>query len=300
MKVFVTGATGALGAATVEALLSVGHDVGALAGSADEAALLVSRGVTSVRVDPFHAPSLADALVGYGAVCNLASAAPVGYGALRRRSWREHERIRSVGALAVAGAALAADVTTVVQESVSLVYADAGDEWIDEDSPIAITAATEPVSVAEAAILADVDPSRRRVVLRFGMLVGDDATTRWRLRRARAGGPVAIGRADAWTHVVHPVDAASAVVSALTAGSGTYNVGSEPLLRRELVATIGRSAGRDRIAHFSRLALIVAGDHLEPYARSHRVSSDRLTAETGWKPRYPAVSDEWFAWVQGA
>jgi hypothetical protein len=52
------------------------------------------------------------------------------------KAWLENDRIRTEGSAAIVDAAIEAGVSRVVQESVSVLYRDRGDEWIDEDSPI--------------------------------------------------------------------------------------------------------------------------------------------------------------------
>ena len=95
----------------------------------------------------------------------------------------------------VAAAAEAAGVRRLIQESVSFLYTDGGDEWISEDSPLSVTRALEPAAVAEANAMRFRVGVARGVVLRFGNLVGDDAMTRWLLERASAGRPIGFGDA---------------------------------------------------------------------------------------------------------
>jgi uncharacterized protein YbjT (DUF2867 family) len=61
MRVFVTGGTGAIGGHAVPALIDAGHEVTALARTADKAASLTGQGATPVTVSLFDRPSLADA-----------------------------------------------------------------------------------------------------------------------------------------------------------------------------------------------------------------------------------------------
>ena len=53
--------------------------------------------------------------------------------------------LRTTGVANVVEAARTAGVRRVVQESVSMLYADQGDEWITEQSPVDITPMTEPM-----------------------------------------------------------------------------------------------------------------------------------------------------------
>ena len=136
MRVAVIGATGVIGRSVVPELVSAGHEVVGLARTPDKARLLRSLGA-----EPHHT-SLADhaGLVamfdGADAVCNFATHVPVGLSAVRPHAWRSHDRLRTEGVRRVVEAAREARVRRVVQESVSFLYADQGDEWIAEDAPL--------------------------------------------------------------------------------------------------------------------------------------------------------------------
>ena len=193
MQVFVTGATGVMGSSVVSALLEAGHDVHGLA-RIDEGPRSLSRvgrragrrrAVRPGRSGRPRSP-------GCDVVCNLATHVPVGFAAMRPGAWRVNDRIRAEGSRLVAEAARAAGVRRLVQESVSLVYADGGEEWLTEDSPVVVNRATEPMAMAEAHAQEFASASRDSVVLRFGGIIGDDDYTRWRLARARAGQPVGL------------------------------------------------------------------------------------------------------------
>ena len=293
MRVLVTGATGVLGTSAVRALLADGHEVSGLARGVDKARTLEAIGVQPVRVRLFDVDALTHALAGFEAVCNLATAIPVGLAAVRPGAWRVSDRLRTHGSRMVARAAEAAGVRRLVQESVSFLYADAGDEWITESSSLAVTRALEPATVAETNALSFAAASREAVVLRFGNFVGDDAATRWWLDRARAGRPVGLGRPQDWAHMVHPEDAGAAVAAALHGPfGGIYNVGADPV-RRETVLAVFSEIVKRPVAYLPRLALRMGGDRLEPLTRSHRISSTKLHEMTGWKPAHPVLQADW-------
>lgn len=295
MKVFVTGATGVLGQAAAGALLAEGHHVLGIARSADKASALAARGITPVAVSIFDPEALAEALVGCDAVCNLATSVPVGTASLRRGAWKVNDRLRLQGSRAVGEAARRAGVGTLVQESSSLLYADAGDDWIDETADLWVTRTLESSAVAETRAEAFAGVAREAVVLRFGRIVGDDATTRWMLSRARSGHGIGTGSETAWAHLVHPDDVGTSVVAALHAPTGVYNVGAEPLLRGELHSVIAEVVEREKVARFPRLVRKIAAERLEPTTRSHRVSSEKLHMATGWKPVRHSFDASWLA-----
>jgi nucleoside-diphosphate-sugar epimerase len=297
VRVFVTGASGVLGQSAIRSLVADGHSVTGLARSAEKAARLHALDAESRHVQLFDVGQMARALEGFDAVCNLVTPVPVGPHGIRRGAWRLSDRLRVEGSRIIADAAKRAGVRRLVQESVSLLYADGGDEWITEESPLCVTSAVEPSAVAEANAADFADASHAPVTLRFGQLVGDDKVTRWRLSQARMGRSIGLGDPQGWAHVVHPEDAGTAVAAALTAPGGVYNVGAEPVRRDELTAVFGEVVGNPSIGFMPRLAVKVAGERLEPLTRSHRVSSGRLHESTGWKPVHHVFDLSWFSAV---
>jgi nucleoside-diphosphate-sugar epimerase len=293
VRVFVTGATGVLGMAAIAALQADGHEVTGLARNVEKAAELRRIGADACTAPLFDVGALTAAVDGHQAVCNLATHIPVGVSGMRRGAWKVNDRLRVEGSRIVSEAARAAGVRRLVQESVSLLYADMGDDWITEESPLSVTGAVEPSAVAESNATAFESPSRISVVLRFGVLVGDDPTTRWRIAQARAGRPIGFGDPHGWMHVVHPDDAGRAVAAALTAPTGVYNVGAEPVRRHEVTRVIGELAGRPHVGLMPRLVIKLAGERMELLMRSHRVSSDRFHEATGWKPLHHDFDASW-------
>ena len=293
MRVFVTGGNGVMGLSTLRALRDAGHEAVALVRSEEAADLVRSYAAEPARGNVHDGASLVTGMRGCDAVANLATRIPVGAAALRPGSLKAVDRIRLFGARTVAEAARRADVGRVLQQSLSFIYADAGDQWIDEGSPIDITGATEPLVVAEEHARSFAREGGASVNLRFGLVTGEDRNTAWLLRRAARGRSIGLGADESWMHVVHTDDVGTAVEAALTAPSGTYNVGAEPVLRRDYADAIAAAAGR-REAHFLPSWVLRAGGHkLELLVRSQRVSSRRFIDATGWQPAHPVLRAEW-------
>lgn len=294
MKVLLTGASGVMGRSTIQALHGAGHTVVGLARSSRAAEVVAARGAEPVRGDLFDAERVTRAMRGCDAVVNFATSVPVGFTMLVPGAWRTNDRIRNHGAAVVAAAAREAGVDRLVQQSLSFVYADCGDDWIDEHSTIELTRASEPVVVAEG----EVDDFTRAggvgVSLRFGQIAGPDGTTAWLLRRAAAGRPIGIGARESWTHVVHADDIGTAAVAALTAHAGAYNVGAEPVKRGDMADMFAVVGGRKEGRLFSRPMMWLGGQRLEMISRSQRVSSQRFCDRTGWHPQYPKLTPDWF------
>jgi nucleoside-diphosphate-sugar epimerase len=175
MRVFVTGGTGAIGGHTVPALLAAGHDVTAMARSDTKAEALRGQGATVVRVSLFDRDGLTTAFHGHDAVVNLASALPSPQRFMLKTAWTECQRIRTEGSATVVDAALAADVSRLVQESVAMIYQDGADHWIDETCPVDHYPIAAGNHAAESSATRFAQSGRDAVVLRFGMFYGPGA-----------------------------------------------------------------------------------------------------------------------------
>lgn len=291
VRTVLTGGTAVIGRAAVATLLDAGHDVAVVARTRAEQESVARMGAVPVAGDVLDVASLEAAYAGADAVVNLATSVPVGPASALPRAWRRHDRQRTIGVANVVEAARRAGVRRLVQESLSALYADQGEEWITEQSPVEVTAMTEPSAVGESLIQDYACGSRVGVVLRFGTIVGDDRQTRQWLRAAMSR--VAAAGCVGWAHVVHTDDLGGAVLAALHAPSGVYNVGAEPVARRELVLGCAEGAGIDS-GGVRRLGLRVARPRLDVLCRSLRVSSDHFAAQTGWRPLRPLFDAGWF------
>ncbi len=300
MKVAVTGATGVIGRSAVPALVAAGHRVAALARTPEKAALLQRLGAEPVRAGLHDHDALVAMFRGADAVANFASHVPVGWAALWPARWRADDRLRTEGVRCVVAAAREAGVRRFVQESVSLLYAPQGEEWITERSPLGINRATEPAAVAESHVQEYACESRVGVVLRFGRIVGDDALTRRTLQAALQGRPVGVGDPEGWAHLLHTDDLGSAVVAALHAPDGVYNVGAQPVRRADVTSGFSAAVGRENIGFVGPTMQRLAGTRFEPLTRSLRVSSEAFTASTGWVPTRPAFDAQWLEGVPPA
>lgn len=289
MKVFATGATGVLGRRVVRALVARGDEVVGLARSSANEATLASLGATAVPGDLFDGDRLGTATAGVDAILHLATKIPSARTGWRASAWRENDRIRDAGTPLLAEAARANGVGTLVYPSISFGYDDRGDDWIDElvpyraESPIlASTIAAEEVTTEFAA------DGGRGVVLRMALFVGPDAsTTRDARRGARLGRAPCFGPTAAYVSTIWLDDAAAAVVAAMDAPSGTYNVAEdEPLRRGDYCAAAAAAFGRKRLKPLpASVARRIGAEYL---LRSQRVSNAAFKAATGWTPEVGA------------
>jgi nucleoside-diphosphate-sugar epimerase len=299
MKVFLTGATGAIGPSTVRALLDAGHDVRAVARDPDKATRLRDAGAEPVGVDLFDADATRSATEGCDAIAHLATNVPAIARMARRGAWATHNRLRTEATRHLLAAAEAHGIDTVVKESVTFVYPDHGDRWIDESVPPDLrTTLLAPTLEGEQLLTDFGSTGARAVVLRFGLFYGPTSrSVDEGLRLARWRGATVAGPPDAYLSSIHTDDVATAVVAALAAPSGIYNVVDDnPLTRRDYLDAFGGAFDLPKLRLTPSWVLrLVAGSSAGALTASQRVSNQRFRGATAWEPAYPSVQQGWAA-----
>ncbi len=291
MRVFVAGATGVAGRRSVARLVAAGHEVTGIARSAEKAALLASLGARSVRVSLFDPDALRDVVAGHDAVVNLATKIPPVSKMAQMSAWAENERIRREASGHLVDAALAGGAAVFVQESLAFLYGEHGDEWVDASST-SWTPSTfsEAMKTAEANVTRFSERGGRGVVLRFGRFYAPDSDqTRALVQAARRGIAGDIGPGSSYAPMIDADDVASAVVAALEAPAGVYDiVDDEPLARSEQDRALAAAVGRRRLWRPPAwMKPKVAG----ALTASQRVSNRRFREATGWRPGSPSVRE---------
>jgi nucleoside-diphosphate-sugar epimerase len=297
MRVFVTGGTGAIGRYAVPVLIDAGHTVTALARNPSKAADLRAQGANPALVSLFDHPALAAAFAGHDAVINLASALPSTTAFWRYSAWKQCERVRIEGSAAVVDAARDAGVRRLIQESVVMIYADAGAAWISEDRPVDHFPIARGNHAAEANARRFTVTGGHATVLRFGVFYGRGAAhSEQILALARHHIGFVPGRGDTYLSSIHLDDAANAVVAAMEAPAGTFNiVDDQPLTKREYATACADAVKTQTWIHApGRLALLL-GDRTTSLTRSLRVSNKRFRDATEWRPRYPSAREGYAA-----
>jgi UDP-glucose 4-epimerase len=284
-EIVITGCTGVIGRRAVRDLIAAGHGVTGVARSRPGCEQLESLGARAVEGDVFDEAAQCRAFDGADVVVNLLTHIPSIDRMGDPSAWEENNRLRTEASAVIACAARSASVQRLVQESIAFVYADGGEAWLDEDAPVAGGGVTTTALAAErnAHELFDGDT----VVLRFGLFMGPDSGfTTAALEAARRGDSFAVGPPGAYRPMVWLEDAAAAIVAAVRAPAGTYNVAdADPPTNAEIDAALAAAVGVDAL----RLQTPQDG----PLARSQRVSSRRLRDATGWAPRMRAGTDIW-------
>jgi nucleoside-diphosphate-sugar epimerase len=288
-----------IGRRTVPLLLAEGHTVTAAGRSRERLARLGHLGARTIMLDLFDPVAVARAVADHGVVVNLATHVPgTGPRAFLPGAWREMDRVRREGSAVVADAVITAGAERLVQESFALTYPDSGARWVDESVPPRPAAYNRTALDAEASARRVTAAGRIGVALRFALLYGgaEDGFTRSILRHARRGWLPLLGDPEGYVSMVTHDDAARAVVAALDAPAGVFNVvDDEPLTRRQLASVIGQVAGVPAPRLPPSWVAVLGGSVGETIARSLRISNRALRTATGWRPEYPSGREGWRA-----
>jgi nucleoside-diphosphate-sugar epimerase len=297
MRIFLTGATGVIGRRALPLLVALDHGVTAVAHRPQSRAEIERAGAVPVQVDLFARDALQRALAGHDAVINLATHLPVGWRMFLPGAWAENDRIRRIASANLVDAAIAGGATRFIQESFAPAYPDRGEAWIDERTALAPARFSRSLVDAERSAQRFSGGARTGVILRFAAFYGPDSWfTRDLIRYVRRGFVPIPGAAESYISSVSHDDAARAVVGALLARAGTYNVGDdEPMRRRAFVDALAEvlGVGAPRLAPpwmkhlFGSLGAMLA--------RSVRISNRKLREECAWVPKYPSVREGWRA-----
>lgn len=298
MRVFVAGGTGTLGRPTLHLLRAAGHEVVALARTAERGEVLRGLGAEPVVGDLFDLRAMTAAIAGSEAVMHLATRIPPPAQMRKLAAWRDNDRLRSQGASVLVSAAIAAKARIYVQESITFLYASRGDEALFETAPIDAPQPLASARDAERETARFTARGGQGVALRFGSFYSAEApSTRATVALARRRFFPVVGSGDHYMSAIHVDDAAAATVAALQAPAGVYNVvDDEPLPMREYVAALTEAFGFRPARHLPLwLARTLFGSSVEVFTRSQRVNNTMFKAVTTWRPQYPSVRQGWCA-----
>ena len=302
MRIFLAGASGAVGRPLVRALVAGGHEVTGMTRREPAAAEIRAAGAEAAVCDAFDPPALDRAVAAAEpeVVIHELTALPKRLDLRRRGVYDANNRIRTEGTRNLIAAAGAAGASRFVAQSIAFVYAPIGDPVKAEDDPVMSGAEGEFGAALEAAF----DLERQvlaadGLVLRYGFFYGpgtsyaSDGAQAEDVRRRRF--PI-VGSGDGVFSFVHVDDAATATIRACERGApGIYNVcDSEPAALREWLPVYAEALGAKRPMRVPKLiARLLAGESAVALTTTLRGASNaKARSELGWEPRYPS-------WRQG-
>jgi nucleoside-diphosphate-sugar epimerase len=306
MKVFVAGATGALGRQLVPRLVARGHEVTGMTRSASKAALLGELGATPVVADALDPEAVARAVAQAApdvVVHQLTALA----GSVDPRHFDRHfemtNRLRTEGTDHLLAAAQAVGAARFVAQSFAgWPYARTGGPVKTEDDPLDPSPAAgmrrtlAAIRHLEQAVTSA--PGIEGIVLRYGGFYGPGTSLspdgeHAKMLRGRKF-PVIGDGGGVWSFV-HIEDAADATVAAVERGRrGIYNVvDDEPAPVAEWLPALASALGARPPRRVPRtLARLLAGEAATVMMTEVRGASNvKAKGELGWQPRHPSWRD---------
>jgi nucleoside-diphosphate-sugar epimerase len=299
MKVFVAGATGAIGARLVPQLIERGHDVIGSSRSPQKAAGLRALGAEPVALDLLDPAAVLDVVVAArpDAIVHQATAL-AGLSDFKHfdRSFAQTNRLRTEGTDALLAAARKAGVRRIVAQSFAgWPYAREGGPVKSEEDPLDPAPVPTMRQTLEAIRhLEDAVVGTGGLALRYGGLYGTPDDAQLELVRKRRF-PIVGDGGGIWSFV-HLDDAAAATVLALERGApGVYNVvDDEPAPVRDWLPALAAAIGAKPPRRVPRwLARLIAGEAgLVLMTEIRGASNAKAKRELGWTLRYSS-------WRQG-
>jgi nucleoside-diphosphate-sugar epimerase len=297
MKIFVTGASGWIGSATVPELLGAGHQVVGLARSEASAQAVEAAGATVFRGDLDDPDTLAKAAAHSDGVIHLAFQHEVAFGGNFAAAAVADRR-----AVEAMGQVLADTDRPLVLASGMLGLADGRVATEDDGLVPSAEVRANPAGRRAATALLTLSLAGtgvRSVVLRFPPTVhgnGDNGFVATLVGVARQRGQAGyVGHGTNRWPAVHRADAARLVrlaVEAAPAGSVLHAVGDEGVPFRQIAQAIGgrlgvptTSLGRaEAVEHFGHLGHFVALDSPASAAKTREL--------LGWEPTGPGLLED--------
>ncbi len=295
MKIFVAGASGAIGQPLIAELVRRGHTVTGMTHSERGARLLADMGAIVANVNALDAPAVEEAVRRSQAeiVIDELTALPKHPADLPAALPGDRE-LRLEGGGNLYRAALSSGVRRYIQQA-SGFFLKAGSGLADESESLAVDASAGVAASAqmytqlEARVFSS--PQMEGVALRYGFFYGPntwyfpgEGTADQVLRQQF---PI-VGQGEGVWSFVHVDDAALATVAAITAEAGVYNVVDDnPLPVRRWLPDFARWVGAPPPPQISEAeALAAAGPDAVYYGTKLRGASNAKARKIlGFKPR---------------
>ena len=296
MRVFVAGASGAIGEPLIAKLLKHGHSVIGMTSSESRAKNLERRGVETAIVDAFDAAAVEAALrrAKAAVVIDELTSLPKEQSEMPKYAAGDR-KVRIEGGGNLLRAAIATGVRRYLQQSSGFFLKAAEGTLADESSPLDVNAS--PGVAASARTYTELETrlfsssAIEGVSLRYGFFYGPntwyhpgEAAANMVMRQQN---PV-VGKGQGVSSFVHIDDAATATVASLTAEPGVYNlVDDDPSPQAVWLPAFAKFVGAPEPAHLSEAEVsAIAGEDVVYYAtRLSGASNARAKSVLGWKPR---------------
>ncbi len=303
MRVFLAGASGAIGKPLIAVLVKAGHEVIGMTRSPHKRELVESLGAKHVAADALDSKAVMREIQAAqpDVIIHEMTAIPQ---ALNFRRFDEQfaltNRLRAEGTdnLLAAGRAVGAR-KFIAQSYAGWPYERVGgpikteDDPLDPNPPDVFRRTLAAIRHLETVVTGT--PEVEGVVLRYGSLYGPGTSSDWMLDQIRKHRFPVVGEGSAVWSFVHVDDVATATLAAVETGApGIYNVvDDEPVAVSEWLPGLARMIGAKPPFHIptwiARLAIGDAGVVLMTEARGS--SNQKARRALNWKPRWTTWRD---------
>jgi nucleoside-diphosphate-sugar epimerase len=307
MRIFVAGATGAVGRALVPALVAAGHSVTGMTRSPEKAGAIRRAGAEPVVADGLNARAVRAAVISarpdviIDEMTDLATVTDLRH---FDRAFANTNRLRTEGTDHLLAAAHEADVKRFIAQSFcGWSFSRESDavktetDALDPEPPRELARTLDALRYLEQIVTKSIH--LEGIVLRYGSFYGPDTGMFSRamieeLRHRRV--PLIGNGAGRWSFV-HVEDAASATVAAIEHGKPgqIYNiVDDEPAPVSEWLPALAGILGAKPPFHIPAwVGRLLAGEHMVSMMTQVRAGSNvKAKQELGWQPAHPS-------WRQG-
>jgi len=306
MRVFVAGATGAIGRQLVPRLVAAGHEVHGMTRSESKQAMLHELGAVPVVADALDPDRVADAVARAKPDVIVHQLTAIGAVDMRHfeRSFAETSRLRTEGTDYLLSAGRAVGVRRfVAQSNGAFAYARTGGAVKGEEDPLDPSPAREMRGTVaalrhlEEAVLGA--EWTEGIVLRYGAFYGPGtsmAPSEAQFELIRQGKLPLIGDGGGVWSFIHVADAAEATVAAVEHGRrGVYNVvDDDPAPVAEWLPALAQTLGAKKPMHVPRFVgrLFAGAPVVVMMTELRGASNAKAKRELRWRPAHPS-------WRQG-
>jgi nucleoside-diphosphate-sugar epimerase len=302
MRVFVAGATGAIGKQLVPRLVAAGHEVHGMTRSESKRAMLDELGAVPVVADALDADRVAEAVADAkpDVIVHQLTAIPEALDMRHPdRAFELTNRLRTEGTDHLLSAGQAVGVRRFVAQSNIAAYARTGAAVKSEEDPVdasptgVMRANVEAIGHLEEAVLGAT--WTEGIVLRYGWFYGPGTSMApghesYELVRKRKF-PL-VGDGDGVWSFIHVADAAEATVAAVERGSrGVYNVvDDDPAPVAKWLPALAEQLGAKKPMRVPRfIGRLFAGEFgVVMMTELRGASNAKAKRELRWRPTHPS------------
>ncbi len=304
MKIFVAGATGALGRPLVAQLVKNGHEVTGMTRSESKQDLLRDLGARPVVADALDPDAVARAVAEAEPDVIVHQLTAIGAFNPRRmeRDFAATNRLRTEGTDHLLAAGRAVGVKRFVAQSFApWPYARTGGMVKSEDDPLDTTPPAQVRTTLEAIVYLERAVTgadwTEGIALRYGGFYGPGTSVSLhplgeQVEMIRARKLPLAGKGTAVWSFIHIEDAAAATVEAIEHGKrGVYNVvDDDPAPVSEWLPALAKALGAKPPRRVPVLLARIAGGEAAAIMMTELrgASNTKAKREFGWQPRYPS------------